>query len=318
LPGTEAEAGETDSAVTPATDESARVREGAGRSRSPGSEARLMDLDLIFCDDSRQRHPSRDGMGSLVALGGIQVPGENVGQVERELQASCETAGFPPGESFKWSPGTDMWMKRNLVDDVRQAFFLHVIDILKRGKAKVFVIIEDETRRPTRPNITHELDVATLLLERVSTCCTGRNREGLVVAAQPSGGHRSEGAFLQHCLEQIEATTNYIVQDHIAMNVVSTPAKLVRLLQAADIVVSSSVARVAGEYTYSPAVFTALLPLFEKAQDRIGGVGLKLHPDFRYVNLYHWLLGDSHVVKANMGVPLPLMRRPYAAAADVC
>lgn len=295
-----------------------RQHPGAGRSRHRGSEARRMSLDLIFCDDSRQRRPSRDGMGSLVALGGVHVPGENVGQVERELETLCENAGFPPGEPFKWSPSTGMWMKTNLVDDVRQAFFLDVIAALQRSDVRVFVIIEDETRRPTRSDVTHELDVATLLLERVSTYCSGRHTEALLVAAQPSGGHKSEGAFLQHCLVQLQSASNYILQDHIAMNVVSTPAKLVRLLQAADVVVSSSVARVAGEYTYSPAVFTALLPIFEKAQGRIGGVGLKLHPDFCYVNLYHWLLGDSHFVRANMGVPLPLMKRPYASSADVC
>lgn len=51
---------------------------------------------------------------------------------------------------------------------------------------------------------------------------------------------------------------------------------------------------VAGEKKYSPRIFQSIKPLLETEEGVIGGFGVKLHPDFRYVNLYHWLLGDTH------------------------
>ena len=44
----------------------------------------------------------------------------------------------------------------------------------------------------------------------------------------------------------------------------------------------------------------------------MAGIGLKLHPDFVFVNLYYWLLGESHFFKMNCGLPLPLMDRYFA------
>jgi hypothetical protein len=90
---------------------------------------------------------------------------------------------------------------------------------------------------------------------------------------------------------------------------------MVRCLQAADLITASVTAFVAGENKFSPPVFAAILPLFPKDFGRIGGLGLKIHPDFRYANLYHWLLGDSHFVRHQVGSPLPFEKSPYAADA---
>jgi hypothetical protein len=38
----------------------------------------------------------------------------------------------------------------------------------------------------------------------------------------------------------------------------------------------------------------------------IGGSGLKLHPDLCYLNLYHWLLGDSYYRRGGGGHTLPM------------
>jgi hypothetical protein len=43
----------------------------------------------------------------------------------------------------------------------------------------------------------------------------------------------------------------------------------------------------------------------------VGGCGVKLHPDYKYRNLYGWLFGDTHFWKGNNGHPLPLEGRPY-------
>jgi len=39
-----------------------------------------------------------------------------------------------------------------------------------------------------------------------------------------------------------------------------------------------------------------------------GGRGLKIHPDLRYGNLYHWLLGDEAFVRYEGGIDLPSKR----------
>jgi hypothetical protein len=50
--------------------------------------------------------------------------------------------------------------------------------------------------------------------------------------------------------------------------------------------------------------------------NRIGGVGVKIQPDFSYANLYHWLLGDTHFYKGFVGVPMPIIGRPYFESPD--
>jgi hypothetical protein len=49
---------------------------------------------------------------------------------------------------------------------------------------------------------------------------------------------------------------------------------------------------------------------------RIGGVGVKIQPDFSYANFYHWLLGDTHFYKGFVGVPMPIIGRPYFESPD--
>jgi hypothetical protein len=88
-----------------------------------------------------------------------------------------------------------------------------------------------------------------------------------------------------------------------------------RVLQLADIVVSCAVSRVSGESNFSPIVFPQVKKLLRFDGTRIGGVGLKLHPDLRYANLYHWLLGDSHWIKGLTGVPLPNKGIPFYLSA---
>jgi hypothetical protein len=53
--------------------------------------------------------------------------------------------------------------------------------------------------------------------------------------------------------------------------------------------------------------------LLAKKGDRIGGVGLKLHPYFMYANLYHWLVGDTHLWMNSTAFPLPLACYPYSS-----
>ncbi len=70
-----------------------------------------------------------------------------------------------------------------------------------------------------------------------------------------------------------------------------------------------------GEYNDGPpqqlSTKTGTTSLFRKDMWRTGGIGLKIHPDFKYANLYHWLLGDRVWMKGPMGCKLPQAELPY-------
>lgn len=158
-----------------------------------------------------------------------------------------------------------------------------------------------------------EQDVTAMFLERVNHQCDQNISCGMVVVDRPSGSRANEDKFLGYCLETVQVGTKYADMENIVHNVVSTPSKLSRLLQAADLVTGASVAHIAGENLYSPPIFQAIIPLFYNDGKRIGGYGLKLHPDFRYLNLYHWLVEDSHFWRMNVGIPLPKQGHLYFA-----
>lgn len=252
-------------------------------------------------------------MGRLIGIGGLHVPGERVGDLERALAALCSDSGFPPGQEFKWSPGRGDWMWKGLVDDARQKFFIEALAIAATHGSHCIVVIEDTAHlTATQPGIDHVLDATTLFLERANTVLNAAQTFGLVVVDRPSGGAAEDARYLGSCFETLRIGTKYVKPDRIAINVLSTSSHLVRLLQLADVVVSCAVSFVSGEDRHSPPIFNALLPMFHRSWVGIGGVGLKIHPDHNYVNLYHWLLGDKEFKKGSFVHILPIASRPFS------
>ena len=95
-------------------------------------------MDFIFADDSRQRKPSRDGMGPLLAIGGLHIRGEKVGPLERAIRAHCRSIKFPDDEQFKWSPGKEeAYQRAHLREDKKTNFFVHLLG-LAREHMKAF------------------------------------------------------------------------------------------------------------------------------------------------------------------------------------
>jgi hypothetical protein len=101
--------------------------------------------------------------------------------------------------------------------------------------------------------------------------------------------------------------TRYVKFDRIAINLLCTQSRFVRLLQCADVVTSCVTAYVSGEHVWSPRVFAAIKPLLHSKDGRIGGYGLKFHST-RHRDLYHWLLGDSTYFAHGITYDLPLGR----------
>lgn len=271
-------------------------------------------MDLVFADDSRQDSPSRDGMGPIMAIGGIQVTDSKVKIIEEELNSLCkERYGFPPKESFKWSPKKDMWMHKYLVEDDRERFFKEAISIAKNNEASINVIIADTRYKTITGNDDREIDLLNVFLERIHRKSLRHDTSSLVIVSQPGGGRGDEYKFLAKCSDSLECGTDYVKYERIVLNIISTSHKFIRLLQLADVITSCTTAYVCGEDQYSPTIFDMIKPMFDRDSTRIGGIGLKIHPDIYYANLYHWLLGDDTFRKGSMGVGMPLPNFPYAS-----
>ena len=255
-------------------------------------------------------------MRKLVAIGGIHVPDQAVGSLGKQISDLCNNCGFPPGAPFKWSPGPELWMHDHLKGSKRQSFFIDVLTLLKQADATAIVVIEDASYKPATQGLTAEMDVTCMFLERADTHLKGVGRQGVVIADRPGGGAEAQNRFLADCAETLQTGTKYVTLQRIVF-VLSTPSRLVRLLQAADVVTSCTRAVVAGEKKFSPPVFNAVKPILRSDLGRVGGVGLKIHPDVKYANLYHWLLGDAFFKKESMRISLPLSTLPYASNPDV-
>jgi hypothetical protein len=271
-------------------------------------------MDLIFADDARQQNPSRKNTGPLVAVGGLHVPTEAVGLLERAIDELCTKVGFPEGEEFKWSPGRrEAFFRSQLTGENRLRFYTDLIALSREHSASAFVVVEDtQYRLANRGSKSHEEDVATLFLERADWSLHRAGRDGLALVASPSGGSSAGEKFLGRCVELRRVGTGYTKLERLPLGVVTSQSKHMRLLQLADVITSCVTARVAGESNFSPQVFDMIRPMLRREGDRCGGIGLKLHPDFVFANLYYWLLEDTHFWKGNAGAPLPIKGRPFS------
>jgi hypothetical protein len=268
-------------------------------------------MDIFFADDSVQRAPTREGMNKLVGVGGIYVPSESVNALERQINQLCVAAGFPPGEEFKWSPRREDWMFHGLTARPRTEFSLQVLRAsVERGVAAAITISDTASKHP-RNCRSHEEFSIQLLIERIEWLAANRGRDVVVVFDRPGGAQADEENFLADCLEVIQSGTPYLRPERIALNALSTSSHFVRLLQTADLVTGCVTAYVGGEPRFSPELMAVIRPMLATNGDRVGGIGIKIHPDFWYANLYHWLFGDTHLWRGNIGHPFPLPSHPY-------
>lgn len=260
---------------------------------------------MIFADDAKQARPTRPGVGPLVAAGAIMVDADRARSAEKELDALCAATGFPAGEEFKWSPRRGAWMYDSLHGEQRQRFFVGVVELLREHDALAHVVMEDASRsRAVDSRLSAEDDVVVMLLERLANRLKEHRTTALLVADRPGGDRPDEDRFIADCLRVLETGTQWVQHEEISF-VLSTDSRFVRLLQAADLVTSCTTAYVAGEPHYAPPIALAMLPLFPSSYGRRGGPSIKIHPDFNFGNLYHWLFGDEDFVRFQSGVPLP-------------
>ena len=273
-------------------------------------------MHFVFADDSRQRKPSRIDMRPFVAIGGVHVMDNAFRPLNQALEELCRKAGFPAGEEFKWSPRRDTWMYDTLHEQERRDFFASVLTTAALHAVTATVVMEDmSSGYACARSTTHEHDVTTMFLERTNLALQAANDLGVVVVDRPGGGRPAEERFIGECLDTLTTGTPYVKMERIT-TVLPGTSHQARLLQLADLVTGCVSARVAGEAKYSRAIFEMVKPLLRRDWGRVGGIGLKIHPDWRYANLYHWLLGDDVIFKGGWnGIPLPCDRYPYYADA---
>jgi hypothetical protein len=274
----------------------------------------LIPMKLIFTDDSQQNSPTRNGMGRPLAVGGFLIEDKYVRSAEDRLDALCKRVGFPQGEEFKWSPSRNMWMRENLVDEDRRTFFVEVVKVLTDYEIKALVMIADRKYATATWATNSELDVTIMFLERVGKYLRVES-PGLVVADRPGGDRSQEDKFVVECLTELKQNNNFVQPESISL-ILTANSRLSRLLQSADLITSATLAYVAGESRYSPTIFELIKPLFRKDMGRVAGYGVKIHPDIKYVNLYHWLFGDEVFKKGNLGHLLPMEKHPYFNGPD--
>lgn len=267
-------------------------------------------MHIFFADDSNRDHPNLPDMGSLIAIGGVFVEASKLKSLNQRIEAICTRYGFPAREPFKWSPGRELWMRENLIGDNRKNFFLSLLTEAQAYEVEAIVVIEDTTRNTATDAQTPQADVIRLFFERINWKLGKIRSEGALIIARPSGDRGDEDKFLYDCLETVRQGTQYVTMDRIILNACS-PAKFTRMLQLSDLVTSCSLAAAGGERQYSPPIFEKIKDILCEDSGRIGGIGFKMHPDYCYVNLYHWLLGDLLYHRGNVGYPLPLESRPY-------
>ncbi len=272
-------------------------------------------MNLVFVDDAQQNNPTRPGLESepLVATGGVVVPHDAVAILEKQIEDTCHSYGLSTSDEFKWSPKKK---KKNhsrfRALPNRAGFFIKILSLAKQSDVKALVIISNMRSTPIVNGLSdHKFATFVTLLERINRL----DSSSFVISDQPGGGPREIKELLDNCKKLIAEGTPFEDMKKITPNVVTAPSHHHRLLQLADVVTSCTLSYVCGENIYSPPVFNQhILPLVHRHRDRYGGAGIKIHPDYLYANLYHWLLDDKYYNEKGSGRLLPMPERPYSTS----
>jgi hypothetical protein len=268
-------------------------------------------MEIFFADDSTQKG-AREGMGTLVAFGGALFPEAAVRPFALNVESICSEFGIPSGDEVKWSPKKGTWIYENLKGETRTECYRRIITAASELRVRALVIVWDTGRTTLKGDRAFEkcIDFA---FERLSVNLSKRAEQAIIVADRPGGGKKQEEGLLGNFVQRVLDGTEYSVPDWCALNILTTPSKLLRQLQVADLITGVTTAMVAGQYKYAEPLFEEIKPmLLRNYYKTVGGTGLKLFPD-DLINLYHWILGEDVFWKVgrNAGFRIPDKNGPY-------
>ena len=268
-------------------------------------------MEVFFADDACT-NGAREGMGKLMAFGGLLLDESALRPVEKAVAEILSEYGAPIDTEIKWSLKPDSWIRMNLFEEDRTNLYRRVLSVARENEGRSVVVIWD-TGRTTLNEREAFPRCVNFAFERITWHLSKSDRYCVVVADRPGGGKKEEEAFLSCFLDAVQHGTEFVPPDRVLLNVLTTPSHLVRQLQLADLICSVTTAMVAGYYKYAKPVFEEIKPMFiTNFLGYVGGSGLKLFPD-DLINLYHWVLGEKAYTKASMmtGWGLPMKEYPY-------
>lgn len=261
-------------------------------------------MQFFFADDSAQKG-CREGMGRVVAFGGVLVDASRLKPLAKRIDTILSDHGIPPDEEVKWSPRKGSWIYENLKDEARISCYSSILQAASEAECKAIVALCDYEMRNLKPEWGFERCV-TYALERVSTYLTKANEEGVIIADRPSGGHKEADQFLAAFTEHLSNEKNHMLEETFSLNLLTAPSHMVRHLQLADLVVSITTAMVAGQTKWASQYFESIKGMFVRnVLGYIGGTGVKVYPD-DLINLYYWVLGEKQFSKASKGIAWPI------------
>lgn len=268
-------------------------------------------MHIIFIDDSGQRG-KREGMGDLVSVGGIILPENKIEDFQDSLNKVCIDAGIPTNCEIKWSPPPESWIYKNLVKEDRENCYRDLLETARDCSAKVIVIVFDTGRTSCKKQAA-TLKALEFFIERARMYLEDNDALGIIVADQPSGGRKDESRFLSETLVAIQQGSEFVPPKQIPLNILTTPSRLIRPLQIADLVVGITTGFVGGYTKYTKPLFPIIKEMMIiNSLSFIGGSGLKIFPE-SLTNLYWWVLGEECYGKASAmaGHSLPDQRYLY-------
>jgi hypothetical protein len=269
-------------------------------------------MRLVFIDDSQQTDPPRQGLGPLVALGGVVVPDYQIAPYAAALSAIRSELGIPDSEEIKWKPPKGSYLAsagKAIITELRarmlQAAFEHDI-------RSIVVIINHGMAYKASTAVQVGKELLKRLFERVTILLAKANDIGVMIADKPGGGPADEGRWLAETLKLTNDGTEYVEPGKIVLPIMTAPSHHVPHLQLADLVTASSTAAVAGR----PAGLELKDLLRQLAHrnhhDDAWGAGIVLYPQ-ELINLCYWAFGEENVskVSVNTGFGLPDKRFAY-------
>lgn len=263
-------------------------------------------MQFFFADDSTQKS-CREGMGKIVAFGGVLVDSKNLRRLSQNIDEIATRHGIPSGEEIKWSPRKGTWIYENLKDEARLSCYRSILEAANSAGCKAVIAICDYEMRNLKPEWGFERCV-TYALERVSTYLAQTSEESVIIADRPSGGHKEADDFLAAFSDHLASERNHMLDKTFAMTMLTAPSDMVRHLQLADLVVSVTAAMFAGQTKWASRYFDLVRStLLSNTLGYIGGTGVKVYPD-ELTNLYYWVLGEKEFSKVgkNAAWPLPM------------
>ncbi len=269
-------------------------------------------MEVFFADDSTQKS-IRNGMGTVVAVGGVFIDELHLRPLAARLDEIAKAVGLPHGEEMKWSPRKGSWIYEKLHGDDRTDCYQKVLEAAVEHEARAIVICWD-TGRTTLKNAKAFDKCIDYLFERMAVHLEKRKANAILVADRPGGGKDQEEQFLCDFVQRIQSGTAHVSPNRILLNVLTTPSNLQRHLQLADLVTGITTAMVCGLDRFAGPLFPLVKKLLiQNHLSGVAGTGLKLFPD-ELLNLYHHVLGEDTFwrVGNGAGFSLPNAKLPYA------